>query len=424
MPASPANFALALIVALLAAIGTAAAASAADFGGPPSGEIPILYNNHTVYATPDVLRQRRVLAALVRDGEIYVPLRSMFEQMGATVSVSNGGRTITADKPGASVSVTLGTSDVIVNGETRPLDVPPMLYHGVVLVPVRVLSEALGAYVQWVPSRRVVVVRYLSLPPPPPPTAAPTVAPVIVAPTAAPIVIATAAPSAIPTPVPFDGFIQAAYSAPRNDNEFVAGTYCDTILISAAYVFPNSRFAVKFDYRQDTYVTSDNLTDTIGNHFTRFSTIDGGTAFTPVFLAKQTTFDGRLEYRIAAPQVYVGLAYLHTANNYGYPQLDALGVGIEKLPDLRRGITFFGSFYYYPTASGNYTVPFAASVNSGKTYQQQYQVLQYDLGLAAVIPHTPLYVYGGFGGNRYTAQKNAPVGQIHDGPYLGLGVKI
>ncbi|MHB8145033.1 MAG: stalk domain-containing protein, partial [Vulcanimicrobiaceae bacterium] len=76
-----------------------------DFGNPPSGEIPILYNDHTVYAKPDVLKQARVLAALVKDGHIYVPLRSMFEQMGATVSASADGNTVTAVKSGVSVSV-------------------------------------------------------------------------------------------------------------------------------------------------------------------------------------------------------------------------------------------------------------------------------------------------------------------------------
>ena len=58
----------------------------ANFGSPPSGQIPILFNDHHVYAKPDDLKQGRVLAALVRGGTILIPLRSMFEQMGATVS--------------------------------------------------------------------------------------------------------------------------------------------------------------------------------------------------------------------------------------------------------------------------------------------------------------------------------------------------
>ncbi|HEY6487081.1 MAG TPA: hypothetical protein VIX83_11910, partial [Candidatus Cybelea sp.] len=52
--------------------------SAPDFGSPPSGQIPILYNDRHVYAKPDVLKQGRVLAAYAKGGTIYLPLRSMF----------------------------------------------------------------------------------------------------------------------------------------------------------------------------------------------------------------------------------------------------------------------------------------------------------------------------------------------------------
>ena len=74
-----------------------------DFGNPPSGEVPILFNDHHVYANPDTLRQGRVLAALVKNGTILVPLRSMFEQMGATVSYDAGSKSVTASKPGSQV---------------------------------------------------------------------------------------------------------------------------------------------------------------------------------------------------------------------------------------------------------------------------------------------------------------------------------
>ncbi|MGB8965872.1 MAG: copper amine oxidase N-terminal domain-containing protein, partial [Candidatus Cybelea sp.] len=133
----------------------------ADFGSPPSGQIPILYNDHHVYARPDVLKRGRVLAALVKGGTLLIPLRSMFEQMGATVSYDAASKTTTVSKPGAEVKVTVGKPEVIINGESRPLDVPPMIYQGVVLVPVRVISEGMGAYVLWVPDRRLVVVRYI-----------------------------------------------------------------------------------------------------------------------------------------------------------------------------------------------------------------------------------------------------------------------
>ena len=418
-------------VSFLALSLSGAGARAADFGSPPAAEVPILFNDHTVYAKPDILEQARVLAALVKDGEIYVPLRSMFEQMGATVSVSADGKTITASKPGSSVSVTLGKNEAVIDGESRTLDVPPMLYHGVVLVPVRVISEAMGAYVQWVPERRVVVVRYIASPVPPPPSPAPAVtppAPPVAPATAAAVTlpVAVAAPAATPVPVQpsYTAFIQAAYSTPKNYNEFVAGAYCDTFIFNAAYAPSKSPFALKADFRQDAYVTSRNTVDALGNQYTQFATIDGGTAFTPVFMARQTSLDIRLEYQVLKPRIYAGVAYLHDANNYGYPNLDAVGAGLEKLPDLRPGLSLYGSAFYYPSASGTYTVSSPGSPNAGTRYQQQYQIIKYDIGVALVIAHSPVYLFGGFGGDHYTATKNAPVGQIHDGPYIGLGAKI
>jgi hypothetical protein len=415
--------ALASILTLLlavAAFGCATAASpemgatpsaAAAFGSPPSGEYPILYNDHTVYATPDILKQSRVLAALIRDGQIYVPLRSMFEQMGATVTVSADGKTTTAVKPGASVSVTLDSNQVVINGETRPLDVPPILYHGIVLVPVRVLSEALGAYVQWVPDRRIVVVRYIPATPPPSPTPSPTPAPEIVPPTP------------MPTATPYTLFVQAGMAAGSNYNEFSSGQYCPkSYVASGAWVIGSSGFAIKADYRSDSYVTNSNLTVPSGNQYTRFSTIDGGTAYTPVFLARQSTLDGRLLYQVAPSHVYVGIGYIQTSTNYGYPQLTGVGAGIEKLPDLRPGIGFYGSAFYYPSASGTYTV--GSGSNAGTALRQRYAITKYDIGASLTFGHAPIYLYGGFSGDRYAAKEHAPIDQTHGGPYLGLGMKF
>ncbi|HTV74460.1 MAG TPA: copper amine oxidase N-terminal domain-containing protein, partial [Candidatus Acidoferrales bacterium] len=178
------------------------AAPPANFGSPPSGQIPILFNDHHVYTKPDKLKQGRVLAALVRGGTILIPLRSMFEQMGATVSYDASSKTVDVSKPGADVKVTVGKPEVVINGETRPLDVPPEIYKGHVVVPVRVISEGMGAYVQWVPDRQLVVVRYIPpTPPPPPSTPAPTEAP-------------TVAPT--PTPAP---------KATPYEDLFVAGDY-------------------------------------------------------------------------------------------------------------------------------------------------------------------------------------------------------
>jgi hypothetical protein len=375
-----------------------------DFGSPPSGEVPILYNDHHVYARPDTIRAGRVLAALVKNGTLMVPLRSMFEQMGATVSYDPATKSVTASKPGSQVQVTLGKNEVIINGESRPLDVPPMMYKGVLLVPVRVISEALGAYVQWVPEQHVCVVRYI------PPTPVPTPAP-----TAPPTPVPTPAPT--PTPLPL-GFVQGAYVSGRTANE-----YADNVHDSSAYNGEIGLYlgpwAVIGNVRADQYRTSNNAQTLGTGPLTSFATIDGGTATTPVFSARQTAIDGRLEYQIFKPFIYVAGSYLNIWTNYGGPRLTGGGGGFEKLPDPTHDFGWFGYAFYYPNMRGTYME--TSGPNNGLSYQQEYQILTYNIG---VNYGQRIYVIAGFNGDRYTAKKNVPISQTHAGPYLGLGVRF
>ncbi|HYL27894.1 MAG TPA: hypothetical protein VEW74_08660, partial [Candidatus Nitrosotalea sp.] len=86
-------------------------------------------------------------------------------------------------------------------------DVSPIVYKGVVMVPVRVISEGMGGYVQWVPDRRLVVVRYV--PATPPPTEAPP--PVVPEATVAPL-----PPKPTPNPLTLGGYFRSYYFTRQN----------------------------------------------------------------------------------------------------------------------------------------------------------------------------------------------------------------
>ena len=380
-----------------------------NFGMPPSGEIPILFNDHHVYANPDTLRQGRVLAALVKKGVLMVPLRSMFEQMGATVSFDRASKSVKASKTGSEVQVTLGKNEVLINGESRPLDVPPMMYKGVLLVPIRVISEALGAYVQWVPEQHLAVVRYI--PPTPVPTAPPT---------PPPTPVPTPVPTAAATPAPIF-FIQGGGNISLVSNEFSPNLHSNGAWSGEAGLFLGP-WAIVGNVRADQYRTTHNAQDSSGNPQTSFSTIDGGTALTPVFNARQTNIDGRLEYEILKPHINIAGSYLYIYNNYGYPKLTAGGGGLEKLPDFNSDWGWYGSVMYYPTAKGNYQVVSPGSSTLGKVNQQQYNILKYDIGIRYGPSH--VYVIVGYNGDRYNTKTNAPVNQTHSGPYAGLGIRF
>jgi hypothetical protein len=404
-----------------------------NFGSPPSGEVPILYNDHHVYSIPSTLRQNRTLAALVKNGTLLVPLRSMFVAMGASVTWDAPSKTATAMKEGASVQVTLGKHDAVINGESRPIDVPAEMYKGAVMVPVRVMCEALGAFVQWVPSERLTVVRYIpptpvpTPPPTPPPTPMPTPAP-------------TQTPTQAPAAPHYHGFVQWGYTFSQSSNEFVSAGYGvdEHYIASGAYLF--NPFAIRFDFRQDQYNSTVNGVipqpiatcnpslspnpSTPGGPATFFTTIDGGQCYVPPFLGEQRTGDARLEYKVIDPHINIAVAYKEARPSYGYPQLSGVGFGVEKLPDFTSTFSWHGSALYYPSMSGNYTVNDPNSPNFNATYRQQYAITDYDVGFDVLFGKVPIYLYAGFAGDQYNVKANAPINQTHSGPYLGLGIKF
>lgn len=381
----------------------------ADFGSPPSGEVPILFNDHHVYSKPDTLRQGRLLAALVRGKTVLVPLRSLFEQLGGTVSYDPATKTVDVSKPGSDIKVTVGKPEVDINGETRPLDVPPEIYRGTVVVPVRVISEGLGAYVQWVPDRHVVVVRYVppQAPAPPPPPPAPTETP-------------TAAPTATPTPEPtakpvsYERFIAGDYIfSPKVYNEFSPGNTgkYGSYAGRAAAEFPLAGipWMIAGDYRQYFYPTAGGPVTVIGG---------GGQTTVPAFTGKEFDFDARLGLKVADPRVYVGVGYLWRATNFGYPKVTGVEFGVEKLPDLNQPFSVYGSAYYAPSVKGNFTDPL------GNQFNLDYQILKYQVGGDLTFGNSPVYLDFGYLGDRENNKVSAPSNATHNGPYAGLGVKF
>jgi hypothetical protein len=78
-----------------------------------------------------------------------VPMRSIFEALGAWVQWNESTRTVTATRDATTVQLTIGERAAQVNGQTIALDVPAMIYRGSTMVPLRFVSESLGADVRW-----------------------------------------------------------------------------------------------------------------------------------------------------------------------------------------------------------------------------------------------------------------------------------
>ncbi len=86
---------------------------------------------------------------MMMNGRVLVPLRGVLEKMGAFVSWESRAQLVTASKGDINLEMRIGERYALVNQRTVPLDVPAMIYRGSTLVPLRFMSEALGAEVQW-----------------------------------------------------------------------------------------------------------------------------------------------------------------------------------------------------------------------------------------------------------------------------------
>ncbi len=81
-----------------------------------------------------------------------VPIRAVFEAMGADVQWNDNTKTATITKSNKKVQIQLDNRNALVDGKTVQMDVPATGINGRILVPVRFISENLGLKVDWVNS--------------------------------------------------------------------------------------------------------------------------------------------------------------------------------------------------------------------------------------------------------------------------------
>ena len=91
---------------------------------------------------------------LERAGRVFVPLRGVFERLGASVVYSAG--QINATGNGRNVSLHIGSTTATVNGQPVTIDVAPFLVGPRTMVPLRFIAQSLGATVDYNDSNRTV----------------------------------------------------------------------------------------------------------------------------------------------------------------------------------------------------------------------------------------------------------------------------
>lgn len=99
------------------------------------------------------------VAPIISEGRTLVPLRYIFEALGAEVKWDAATRTVTGSKGSNKIVLRIDSKEAVVNGETRELDVPATIVNGRTLVPARFISESLGAEVLWDGDSKTVIIK-------------------------------------------------------------------------------------------------------------------------------------------------------------------------------------------------------------------------------------------------------------------------
>lgn len=98
------------------------------------------------------------------NGSVMVPLRGVFEQLGASVQWNGMTRTIEAVRGTTDVILRVGQDTAYINNAAQPLDQAPTVFGSSTLVPLRFVAQAFGATVNWISETRTVAIRTVSAP--------------------------------------------------------------------------------------------------------------------------------------------------------------------------------------------------------------------------------------------------------------------
>lgn len=99
------------------------------------------------------------------EGRVLVPLRGVFERLAVKVVYDPAGQTVTATREAVTIVLRLGSREARINDRIVLLDVPALALRGRTMVPLRFVSEALGARVDWEEATRTVQIHTVTAAP-------------------------------------------------------------------------------------------------------------------------------------------------------------------------------------------------------------------------------------------------------------------
>jgi hypothetical protein len=146
------------------------------------------------------------------------------------------------------------------------------------------------------------------------------------------------------------------------------------------------------------------------------------------FSAQDTDTQIGLGSKIAPyERYYISAGFLIRGFNYlNYSAQSGFGFGLDKLPDVDRALSVYGSFWDYFTVHSNYTGPTAAGLGALSAYpfNVNFRVFTYRLGATLRIPSTSFFVDLSAVGDRADSVGNGASSAQHNALLIGAGSRF
>ena len=95
---------------------------------------------------------------IIEDGRTIVPVRSIFESINASVMWFEDTQTVLINSSDTEILLQIDNKNAYVNKTRVELEVPARIINGRTFVPIRFISESIGAYVGWDGNTRTVII--------------------------------------------------------------------------------------------------------------------------------------------------------------------------------------------------------------------------------------------------------------------------
>lgn len=120
--------------------------------------LPVSANNDEISVYLDAAKIDFDVKPQIINGRTMVPIRAIFEKMGAVVEWDGNTNSVICTKDDTIVTMTVNSMDMYINNQLKKMDISPVEIDGRTLAPARYVAEAFGADVQWSQKNNTVVI--------------------------------------------------------------------------------------------------------------------------------------------------------------------------------------------------------------------------------------------------------------------------